>query len=369
MVCCQGAYYYLKPGSQLKALHGNMVTPKHIAAFNDLSRILTATTRPKRGRRVVDLSLEDRHLTHEHIIKLMDGTTPSILLPEAPEQELHQSPRSQDAECKVMPDLQRLLSMAQKQTGKRAACPQAGPGQAPARRQRKASTAPVRNAATRPRTRSQAQRPQPTGVHPVAALLVSMRTRHKDQAPKPHLTSLQAYRKNIKATSTNPKEIIAALDDDLKIEAILNERTGPKGALLYKVRWQSALLLKRHAPLLESEGHGGTYYKVYPKLYGPRVSALYWHVEWHDTWEPEEPMHNQPESATLFEAYMPMAALKQARMEMRSDLQLTNLQKQGHGHKAPNQSDLSLSRQPELAAQICINTTSTVDPDRDLEGT
>ena len=45
---------------------------------------------------------------------------------------------------------------------------------------------------------------------------------------------------------------------------------------------------------------------------------------------------------------------------MQSDLQLTNLQKQGHGHKAPNQSDLSLSRQPELAAQICINTTSTV---------
>ena len=135
------------------------------------------------------------------------------------------------------------------------------------------------------------------------------------------------------------------------------------------MRWQSTLLLKRHAPLLESEGHGGTYSKVDPKLYGPRVSALYWHVDWHDTWEPEEAMHNQPESATLFEAYMPMAALKQARMEMRSDLQLTNLQKQGHGHKAPNQSDLSLSRQPELAAQICINTTNTVDRDRDLEGT
>ena len=54
---------------------------------------------------------------------------------------------------------------------------------------------------------------------------------------------------------------------------------------------------------------------------------------------------------------------------MRSDLQLTNLQMQGHGHESPNQSDLSLSRQPGLAAQICINTTSTVDLDRDLEGT
>ena len=66
---------------------------------------------------------------------------------------------------------------------------------------------------------------------------------------------------------------------------------------------------------------------------------------------------------------MPMAAMKQAGMKMRSDLQLINLQKQGHGHRPPNQAELSLSRQPELAAQICINTTSTVDPDRELEGT
>ena len=280
VVCCQDASYYLIPGSQLKALHGNMVTPKHIAAFNDLSRILTATTRPKRGKRVAELSLEDRHLTHEHIIKLMNGTTPSILLPEAPDKESPQSPRSQDAERRVMPDLHNLLSMAQKQAGKRAACPQAGPGQPPARRRHKASTAPVRNAATRPHTRS--QRSQPTGVHPVAALLISMRTRHQDHPPKPHLTSLHAYRNNISATSTNPKEIIAALDD-LKIEAILDERTGPNGALLYKVRWQSTLLLKRHASLLESEGHGGTYSKVDPKLYGPRASALCWYVDWHNT--------------------------------------------------------------------------------------
>ena len=80
-------------------------------------------------------------------------------------------------------------------------------------------------------------------------------------------------------------------------------------------------------------------------------------------------MHNQPESAALFQAYMPMAAMKQAGMKMRSDLQLIDLQKQGHGHKPPLQSELSLSRQPELAAQICIHTTSTVDPDRDLEET
>ena len=71
---------------------------------------------------------------------------------------------------------------------------------------------------------------------------------------------------------------------------------------------KSTLLLKRHAPLLESEGHDGAYSKVESKLYGPRASALYWHVDWHDTWEPEEAMHSQPESAGLFQAYMPMAA-------------------------------------------------------------
>ena len=159
--------------------------------------------------------------------------------------------------------------------GKRATCPPAGPVQAPARRRRKASAVPVRTAATRPRPRSQAQSSQPTGVHPMAALLVSMRTLDTAQPPKPHLTSLQTYPKNIKATSTNPIEYIAALDDDLKIDAILDERTGPKGALLYKLRWQSTLLLKRHAPLLKSGGHGGTCSTVDSKLYGPRVSALY----------------------------------------------------------------------------------------------
>ena len=164
----------------------------------------------------------------------VDGTTPSLLLPEIPEQELPQSSRSQDVERKVMPDLQKLLSMAQKPAGKRPACPQAGRGQAPASRRRKASTVPIRNAAIRPRTRSQAQRSQLTGAHPVAALLESMRTRHENNSPKPHLTSLQAYCNNIKATTTNPKDVIAALDDDLKIDAILDERTGPKGALLYR---------------------------------------------------------------------------------------------------------------------------------------
>ena len=53
VVCRQGACFYLIPGSHLKAQYWNKATPKHSAAFNDLSRILTATTRPKRAEELL----------------------------------------------------------------------------------------------------------------------------------------------------------------------------------------------------------------------------------------------------------------------------------------------------------------------------
>ena len=62
---------------------------------------------------------------------------------------------------------------------------------------------------------------------------------------------------------------------------------------------------------------------------------LCWHVDWHDTFGEGKAMHNYLESAALAWAQMPVAAIKQARMTTRPDLQSTNLQKQGHGQKAP----------------------------------
>ena len=109
------------------------------------------------------------------------------------------------------------------------------------------STAPVRIC-----TRSQAHCSQPTGVHPVAALLVSKRIQHTDQPPKPHLSSHQAF--------------------DLKAAPRLDKQSAPKGALLYQAE---------KACSFAGVGHGGTYSKVDPKLYGSRASMLSWHVGWY----------------------------------------------------------------------------------------
>ena len=249
-VCRQGACSYLISGSHLNALHGNMVTPKHIAAFNELSRILTATTRPSSCQPLV----QGQHSPSE----------------EHSHQALYQEPSS---------------------TLRARRCASCG------------CTAGL-NENHAHKALSKAPPHQPSGI-------------------------LQKYQSH----KHEPQDCSLRFDDDdLKIGAILAERTGPKGALLSKVRWQSTLLLKQHAPLLDSEGHGGTY----SKLHGPEVSAVYWHVDWLNVWEPEKAMHNQPESAAPFQAYIPMVAMKQAGMIMRSDLQLTNLQKQGHAHKPPN---------------------------------
>ena len=129
------------------------------------------------------------------------------------------------------------------------------------------------------------------------------------------------------------------------------------------------LLLKKHAPILASRGHHGKYSRIDPKLYGAKATALYWQVDWDNTWETEEAMHNQPESAALFERYMSRAATMRCTAQQRADMSLTALQQQGHGYRQLYHQGLSLRKEPALAKNICINTSSTVNPDRDIVGT
>ena len=144
--------------------------------------------------------------------------------------------------------------------------------------------------------------------------------------------------------STDPKEVIAALDDDLKIVQIIREKMAKDGTLLYRVQY--TLLQKRHVPLLEKHGRSGNYSRVDPKLYGSKVAALYWHVHWQDTWEPEEAMHNQQESPDLFKEYMKRAAAHRAEEETHPDLPQSNNERQDPGHKPLDLHTLCLNKQP-----------------------
>ena len=199
--------------------------------------------------------------------------------------------------------------------------------------------------------------------HPVLALLNKSRTSCPRKTHS-YLHNISAYRNKIKAVSTDPKEVIAALDDDLKIAQIIREKMAKDGTLLYRVRY--TLLQKRHVPLLEKHGRSGIYSRVDPKLYVSKVAALYSHVHWQDTWEPEEAMHNQPESPDLFKEYIKRVAAHRAEEEMRPDLPLSNNERQDPGHKPLDMQTLCLNKQPELATNFSIDTSATVNPDRDV---
>ena len=106
-----------------------------------------------------------------------------------------------------------------------------------------------------------------------------------------------------------------------------------------------------------------------PKLYRAKATALYWQVDWDNTWETEEAMHNQPESAALFERYMSRAVTLRCTAQQRADMSLTALQQQGRGYRHLHHQGLSLRKEPALAKNICINTSNRVNPDRDTVGT
>ena len=230
----------------------------------------------------------------------------------------------------------------------------------------KSRSAKARPAGDARKTRSQSKADKE--VHPVKALL-NMTSCRRIKKPHAHLRNITAFRNNIRACSNNAKEVIAALDDDLRIDRITAEKVTSSGSLLYRVKWHPTLLQKRIVHLFESQGHYGKHSKLPPNLYGPVVRSRYLHMDWHDTWEPEEAMHNQPESPALFEAYMTLAARRRASQEERPDADLQNVRRQGHGHRALYRQELSLTQNPELTANITINTSTSVHPDLDVQGT
>ena len=109
-------------------------------------------------------------------------------------------------------------------------------------------------------------------------------------------------------------------------------------------------------------GRHGDHSDVDPKLYGPKVSASYWHNDW----EPEEAMHNQPESPALLQACMKQASERRALASQRLDMHLTDALRQGHGREQPGITTLSLHH---LADNIQMTTSCTVNPDGDLRAT
>ena len=238
---------YLIPASKLAQLFGERVGKRHVEAFNELTRIMTATTRPKGGRKNADIPMSERCLTFAAITELLDGSTPLLQLDDGPSTE-GDPVRNHDTR-KVLPDLVKRFIHARKQApiinepdltdSARNTLPQDLPHKGPSKQP----------AISRPKTRSQttaaAKPPQP-----ILALL----NKYRSSCPqKIHsfLHNISAYRKKIKAVSTDPKVVIAALDDDLKIAQIIKEKMARDGTLLYRVQWQDTLLQKRHVPLLE----------------------------------------------------------------------------------------------------------------------
>ena len=69
--------------SQLSGKLGKDVSLRHLQAYNDLKRILTCTTRPKRARTAADIPEPERCFTLDSIKQLSGVARPNAHLPEA----------------------------------------------------------------------------------------------------------------------------------------------------------------------------------------------------------------------------------------------------------------------------------------------
>ena len=137
---------------------------------------------------------------------------------------------------------------------------------------------------------------------------------------------------------------------------------------LYRVQWQATLLQKRHVPLLQKHGQSGTNCQVDAKLYGSKVAtvlahALAGHLRARGS-HAQSTRISRPDQR-MYER----AVAHRAEREMRPVLPMSNNDRQSHGHKPLYLQTLCLNEQPELAANISISISATVNPHRDVQGT
>ena len=69
---------YLIPASRLARPFGERDVKRHVKAFNELTRIMTAITMPKGGRQNADIPMLERCLTLAAITEPSDGSTPLL---------------------------------------------------------------------------------------------------------------------------------------------------------------------------------------------------------------------------------------------------------------------------------------------------
>ena len=221
VVYYEGDLAHMIAASQLSGKLGKDVSLRHLQAYNDLTRILTCTTRPKRARKAADIPQHERCLTLDSIKQLLGVARPEDHLTEAaapePDQPLTEQTRQ------VQPDLRKLYLKACRQARKQqsgqvqGAIPEQNPKPRKAPKPVKSRSAKARPAGNARKTRSQSKADKE--VHPVKALL-NMTSCRRIKKPHAHLRNITAFRNNIRACSNNAKEVIAALDDDLKIDRI-----------------------------------------------------------------------------------------------------------------------------------------------------
>ena len=94
---------HLIPASRFAQLFGERVVKRHVEAFNELTRIMTATRRPKGGRKNADIPTPERRLNLAAVTELLDGSTPYLQLDDGPSTE--GDPLRKDDSRTVLPDL------------------------------------------------------------------------------------------------------------------------------------------------------------------------------------------------------------------------------------------------------------------------
>ena len=182
----------------------------------------------------------------------------------------------------------------------------------------------------------------------------------------PVLANSAAYEHHLRHECTDPNVICIIYDAVSQISEVLLERY-VKGQREYLVRWEPHEIENQHESGFNKNGY---FCRKEPTQLNPDGGDGRSMAYWHDTWEPEGTVIDNPQGQEALQRYQfERAASQQARPTHRKDAALSNEARQGYWPVLQQKVVHSLALEPHLSDLIHIDPLNPIHPDRDIKPT